>query len=69
MTKSEQEDSTGDIFESLKKTIAWAYNPYADTAWKEAISEFEKKIIPLEERVLEKLRVYLKQVSSNTLQV
>ncbi|XP_063237932.1 cytoplasmic dynein 2 heavy chain 1 [Bacillus rossius redtenbacheri] len=64
--------------EELKVHLAFAplsglspaqYNRYTDPLWRSAVGQFERALVPVEERAAGKLRVQLRHVRANTLQL
>lgn len=60
---------TDQVFQSFSSSNPLYYNPYTEPLWRAAVSQYEKGMIPAEQRIASKLRSQLRELQGKPHQV
>lgn len=67
--KEQDELNTADTFQPFSGLNPLQYNAYTEPVWRMAVTQFERCLVPTEDRVAGKLKSQLRNINRNTLQV
>ncbi|XP_034239710.1 cytoplasmic dynein 2 heavy chain 1 [Thrips palmi] len=70
LSRQEQEElNTKKTFQPFQGISPLLVNPYTEPLWRAAVNQFQQSLHPTEERVASKLKLQLRSVNANTLQL